>query len=870
MTTRTTHEALRTAITASGAGTASMRFKAPCHHPYDLAFRVRNVASIIGVLPSHADYCPYIFVDPRALGRPVSVLLLPPIPTTIASILRLLQISCPGRLKLIVRGAPSFVEDTQTFVPRSAALITLSVDLHAGCEEGHHASPRSSDAIPPLPVACSDTNSPVLELAHNSDDIVSDAAGSRDERVEVVGDVSLIDAKLRTLAEGSVCRAAHPEGMGIGLPPSAHITLSDDDADSDDPALTHGHDESEEDDDEGGPPGDSPAHEGGSPDIVGHEWLILVKVIRLQARVEHCAMWVSSQDDVGLFLLRARILLVPTDGLFEVYLPDMQPDPLCITLIVAPAWWRQLDVHALLVAVQDQDRDPFVVVVWPDDDLVDLLPLTLQPRNEDVGVFADFPTDGPDPSTWPHPPNGGVVVMHATEGVFAPLPTAQSILANDAIAVGAATITQPAQRPGNTIGLLGAGFEQGTLQLNSGSVNSQIGDAIGEPSTEFSVWVQMAMFHELVIHGQHVGRCIAYKMKRCLSPLAATAIFVDGRKVGRPVCCRCLQHTFLEPAEVLQLISVQLPEGYRAMQVRVASDVATQHALLFMNCQSVVVWAESMTPHALLAGPDPASAEEPDTDSSDGPSDVSESPRDHQPGLRDSQDSGSRGHCGRRLDRSRSPTPAASGPTEVHLAAGRLGMDKSFPGGRVCVGRGVPTPCRGRKRLRTPAGPHGQQFVWKRVHPEHRRFAAYGAAIMLATVGAASAECSAVEDSSDVGEFFVGDCSVMWMPGFSEHVRAPYRLADTPDNVSILGFPRAVMGTVIDGVCAPMRRCALDGLARKFLTVYDGDAAVAAADAPCAALHIDRKTLRLGEYLPLCDTGVHCLLPSSPCCDAGC
>ena len=569
-------------------------------------------------------------------------------------------------------------------------------------------------------------------------------------------------------------------------------------------------------------------------------------------------MWVSSHDDVGLFLLRARILLVPTDGLFEVYLPNIQPDPLCITLIVAPAWWRQLDVHALLVAVQDQDRDPFVVVVWPDDDLVDLLPLTLQPRNEDVGVFADFPTDGPDPSTWPHPPNGGVVVMHATEGVFAPLPTAQSILANDAIAVGAATITQPAHRPGNTIGLLGAGFEQGTLQLNSGSVNSQIGDAIGEPSTEFSVWVQMAMFHELVIHGQHVGRCIAYKMKRCLSPLAATAIFVDSRKVGRPVCCRCLQHTFLEPAEVLQLISVQLPEGYRAMQVRVASDVATQRALLFMNCQSVVVWAESMTPHALLAGPDPASAGEPDTDSSDGPSDVSESPRDHQPGLRDSQDSGSRGHCGRRLDRSRSPTPAASGPTEVHLAAGRPAMDKSLPGGRVCVGRGVPTPCRGRERLQTPAGPHGEQFVWKRVHPEHRRLSAYGAAIMLATVGAASAECSAVEDSSDVGEFFVGDCSVMWMPGFSEHVRAPYRLADTPDNDSILGFPRAVMGTVIDDVCAPMRRCALDGLARKFLTVYDGDAAVAAADAPRAALHIDRKTLRLGEYLPLCDTRVHC------------
>ena len=75
-----------------------------------------------------------------------------------------------------------------------------------------------------------------------------------------------------------------------------------------------------------------------------------------------------------------------------------------------------------------------------------------------------------------------------------------------------------------------------------------------------------------------------------------TALFIDARAVGRPVCFRCVSSGFLNADQVMGLVNVTLPSGYRAMQMRVTSDKATPASLLFMNCQSVVLWAERIGP----------------------------------------------------------------------------------------------------------------------------------------------------------------------------------------------------------------------------------------------------------------------------------
>ena len=106
-----------------------------------LLFRVS-----LGLVPPCLDQCTCMFVDPRALGRPICVLLLPPIPTAITSFLAKIHASYPLDLKLIVRGAPAYVQSTQLFIPGQVALITSSLERHDSDPSYHTAMPRRSDA----------------------------------------------------------------------------------------------------------------------------------------------------------------------------------------------------------------------------------------------------------------------------------------------------------------------------------------------------------------------------------------------------------------------------------------------------------------------------------------------------------------------------------------------------------------------------------------------------------------------------------------------------------------------------------------------------------------------------------------------------
>ena len=245
----TSQDGLRDRIVEHCAGfTSDARFKAPCQHPYDVAFRGKQVASIVGVLPSHADHCPYVFVDPRALGKPICVLILPPVPTPIHSLLRILQISCPSWLRVVVRGAPLYVPERDTFVPRAAALITLTVE---SLTESHHLQTHGSDAaqmVPPLPlVRCEGSAEAVRSVCLTHDPACQ--TGCRAKPSSADGDTPRAASKVvLSLSDDLVWRELHPDGGGPPLTSSVYDPEHGHDVGNDDvEGLTPEQSESEDD-----------------------------------------------------------------------------------------------------------------------------------------------------------------------------------------------------------------------------------------------------------------------------------------------------------------------------------------------------------------------------------------------------------------------------------------------------------------------------------------------------------------------------------------------------------------------------------------------------------------------------------------------
>ena len=138
-----------------GPGDVSMF--APCRPICDLYVRGIEAASVLGILPCSLQNACGVFVDPRAIGHPVALVVLPPIPYTLTGVLHLLQIPRPRHLRFALYGAPRTGGHCEGFIPKQAALIVLAPDPadaitpHDLAEGLGHPDPTSvGDDISPL------------------------------------------------------------------------------------------------------------------------------------------------------------------------------------------------------------------------------------------------------------------------------------------------------------------------------------------------------------------------------------------------------------------------------------------------------------------------------------------------------------------------------------------------------------------------------------------------------------------------------------------------------------------------------------------------------------------------------------------------
>ena len=724
-----------------GARPGSFLARLPAAVPYDLAFRGTPVRELIGFLPRCLESCVYLFVDPRALGRPVCVLLVPPIPMTIPSLLARLHATYPAHLRLRVVGAPDLVQSTQMFIPGNAALITFALE-HPDAEDSLNmslAAPTPSH-VPPLPQLHVCAALPSSKCAGEAP-----PTGGRDQHgdgpdVSInVGDSALSNDASRTWFCGRPEDASAYVGQGAGAP---HRDFQR----GRDVLERHG---PEHDDGGDGPPDDDSDDVDDDEEMHPDEWMVLIRLLRFQAPDEFRSLWVARGEDVDSFMLRARILLLPLSGFFELTMPPSQPDPSCITLIASPSWWRLDSVHSILLADVGEPSSVYTAVVRPDDDVEDHLPLHAQPRAERVHLFTDYMSTDADLFSWPHPPMGGLVAVVHTDGAAPLFPDAASSLMDPRRAILADAVPVVRHSPGNWQGLLGARFECGCIELQQGSVQDQVCRVVDMAPDEVHIWVQLVPFSAVAIQGRDVGRCIAYRPRATTDYMRVVALFIDGRKVGRPVCCVCASQGFLNAVEVLRLLDVKLPMGYRAMHARAQTEEPIYTALLFSSGQSVVVWADQEG-----LGPTMSLHVEEHEDDESGSSDVQDESVDGVDGPGATRGAPSSRLCGQ----ARSRSPRRGGRTRRVPDVGAGSPPTHTPS------RAVPTPCRG---ARLPG-----------VGLELRRFAMIGAAMMLCALD--GVDGLQICRTSFYGDFFTGDCGLMWMPGLGQHAHALCHLADTP------------------------------------------------------------------------------------------
>ena len=90
---------------------------APADRPRELMFKGRHIPSVLAIIPKSLEGACILFVDARALGIPLRSLHVPPLYTSLGTVLRLAGGMRPIGLELEITGVQGFDKATETFMP---------------------------------------------------------------------------------------------------------------------------------------------------------------------------------------------------------------------------------------------------------------------------------------------------------------------------------------------------------------------------------------------------------------------------------------------------------------------------------------------------------------------------------------------------------------------------------------------------------------------------------------------------------------------------------------------------------------------------------------------------------------------------------
>ena len=126
----TTRELRHTISQVCGVPQAALSLTAPSDVVRDLFFLGEAIPSVLSIMHAALSGACLIFVDARDLGIPLRAVSLPPVLTSIESLVRIAGGSRPSDIPLRVRGAPQYDSEQDVFLPQHKALIQIKVDRH--------------------------------------------------------------------------------------------------------------------------------------------------------------------------------------------------------------------------------------------------------------------------------------------------------------------------------------------------------------------------------------------------------------------------------------------------------------------------------------------------------------------------------------------------------------------------------------------------------------------------------------------------------------------------------------------------------------------------------------------------------------------
>ena len=109
-----------------GASASDLALFAPCTPIRNFVLRGNAVSSLLGVLPSGLHAVCGVFVDARALGRPVALLALPELPFTLSGVLNLMRMPRPEGLRFVKQMWDTMRASFRAILPSLSCILLRS------------------------------------------------------------------------------------------------------------------------------------------------------------------------------------------------------------------------------------------------------------------------------------------------------------------------------------------------------------------------------------------------------------------------------------------------------------------------------------------------------------------------------------------------------------------------------------------------------------------------------------------------------------------------------------------------------------------------------------------------------------------------
>ena len=301
---------------------------------------------------------------------------------------------------------------------------------------------------------------------------------------------------------------------------------------------------------------------------------ILCCILQFQHTPSFRSIWIATGEAVEQVAARAALILSSGQEDLDVLLPDPQPVDSVLCLLLVPSWWKQTSIIPFIISSAVEELPYFLQVAGEDTTLDDVLPDSVFQLIEEVSTFCSNARVGTS-SDQPFRPQPGSTLFLQERGL--PMPArlnAQFVLDSlEHLPVGSSLPVAVAAREDRLL-ILGPGFDLKMASLPVTASDADVAAVVGLDVAAAHIHHLRLPFTDLAFEGESVSRVVACRPLQFRSRSAdRCGLFLDGRRLGRPVCYRSSPTSTLTVLDLLRLVDADVPSD---LQVAVEGGAVSE------------------------------------------------------------------------------------------------------------------------------------------------------------------------------------------------------------------------------------------------------------------------------------------------------